>query len=369
MKSSKNLYFASVLIILITLTLWILVKSVDNQTTIKIGALFPLTGGLASYGEPAQKVVQIAVSEINANGGVNGKKLEINFQDHKCDPKTATSIFQQLSTLSKTDLFLAVGCSGTVLSIAPQLNNQILLGSAISSPKISGVSPFVFRNYVSDENESRLFAQEIKNKGYKTVGVIYEETDYAKGLKINLEKYLDGSGVKVIGEGFATGSTDVRTQVTKIKSQKPDIVFVSPQTITSGDLVLGEMQKQAYQPKLIVNENILKSQDLMTRYSNLLDTGLSADYVLANNDKLNALFKKYKEAYGVDCPQKNICATMYDNIYLLTEGLKTNNTQNYLKTASYSGVSGVISFDEKNDRKNSDYTLFEIRNGKGVEVK
>ena len=369
MKSHKTLYSTIIVLILIALAVTFLVKSSNNNGTIKIGALFPLTGGLASYGEPAQKVVQIAINEINTSGGINGKKLEVDFQDHKCDSKTATSIFQQLSTINKTSLFLAIGCSGTVLSIAPQLNGQTLLGSAISSPKISGVSPYVFRNYASDENESQLFAQEIKKRGYKTVGVIYEETDYAKGLKINLEKYLEGSSIKITGEGFAAGSVDVRTQVTKIKSEKPDIVFVSPQTVTSGDLVLGEMQKQAYQPKLIVNENILKSQDLLARYSNLLENGLSADYVLVDNSKLNTLLAKYKEVYGVDCPQKNICATMYDNVYLLANGLKTESTQDYLKTATYSGVSGVIAFDEKNDRKNSDYTLFEIRNGNGVEVK
>lgn len=371
MKFNKTLYITAAVIILALIAVFM---GTRDKSDIRIAALFPLSGGLASYGEPAQRVVQIAINEINESGGIDGRPLEIDFQDHKCDPKTATSIFQQMSNVNKINLFLAVGCSGTVLSIAPQLNDQILLGSAITSPKISGVSPYVFRNYASDEVESELFAQEIKKRGYKTIGVIYEETDYAKGLRINLEKYLEGSNVIVISEGFISGSTDVRTQVTKIKSEKPDAVFVSPQTVASGDLVLGEMQKQAYKPKLIVNENILKSQDLISKYSNLLENTLSADYVLENNAKLDALLVKYKEVYGVECPQKNICATMYDNVYFLANALKERgmdikDTQEYLKTESYSGVSGIIAFDEKNDRKNSSYTLFEIRNGKGVEVK
>jgi branched-chain amino acid transport system substrate-binding protein len=374
MKSNKTLYITILVLILLGIGIFFSLKSSNNQGNIKIGALFPLTGGLASYGEPAQRSVQLAVDEINNTGGVNGQKIEVNFLDHKCDPKTAVTIFQQISATSKTNLFLAVGCSGTVLSVAQQLQNQILLGSAITSPKISGVSPFVFRNYVSDDKESALFAKVIKEKGYKTVGVIFEKTDYAEGLKINLEKYLEESGVSVVGEGFVTGSTDVKTQVTKIKSANPDVVFVSPQTVTSGDLVLGEMQRQAYHPKIIVNENIFKSSDLLSRYSELLNGGLSADYVLVDNEKINNLMNKYKEKYGTDCPQKNICATMFDNVYLYANAIKEKGNdikaiQAYLKTETYSGSSGQISFDEKNDRKDISYTLFEIKEGKGVEVK
>ena len=346
----------------------------SNSDTVKLGALFPLTGGLASYGEPAQKTVQIAVDEINAAGGINGKKLEVVFKDHKCDARSAVTALEQMKTVEKANYLLAVGCSGTIISMAPQLKGQILVGSAITSPKISSLSPMVFRNYVSDDQESALFAKEIKDKGYKTVGVIYEETDYAKGLMMNLVKYLDGSGVKVVSEGFTTGSTDVRTQITKIKSAKPEVVFVSPQTVTSGDLVLGEMQKQGFRPNMIVNENILKSADLMARYSSLLNNGVSADYVVANNEKLNNILAKYKSQYGVDCPQKNICATMYDDVYLYATALKekgndVKGVQSYLKSATYNGATGAVTFDAKNDRAGAGYSLFHIVNGKGVEVK
>ena len=134
-KTKKILIIAAVLVLGVIVG----VNSYKSSSnTIEIGALFPMTGGLASYGEPAQKVAQLAVDEINAKGGINGKKLEINFQDHKCDAKSAVSAYQNLHNTG-TNLFLAVGCSGTVLSVAPQLKDSVLLLSAATSPKISKV--------------------------------------------------------------------------------------------------------------------------------------------------------------------------------------------------------------------------------------
>ena len=338
---------------------------------VEIGALFPLTGGLASYGEPAQKSAQLAVDEINAAGGINGKHLEINFQDHKCDPKLAVTAYQSLHSQG-VKTYLEVACSGAVLSVAPQLNDSVLLVSAATSPKISKVSPYVFRNYASDDNESKLFADQIIKSGYKNVGVIFEETDYAKGLEVDLEKYLAGSGVNVIAEGFTANSTDVKTQVSKIKSDKVDAVFVSVQTVTTGDVVLGEIEKQGYKPaNLIVNENILKSSQLLSKYSNLLEGATSADYITNDNPALTKMLDAYKAKYGVDCPQKNICATVYDNVYILAEAIKTNGydanaIKTYLASSTYNGSSGTIGFDQNNDRSNANYTLFKIEGGKVV---
>jgi branched-chain amino acid transport system substrate-binding protein len=354
---------------IIILVIILIVLSVNVQKepkTIKIGAIFPLTGGLASYGEPAQKVAKLAMDEINTKGGIDGKKLEINFQDHKCDPKIAVSTFQQLKSSEDIKIYMGVGCSGAVLSIAPQLEDSILLVSAVSSPKVTGVSPLVFRNYASDADESRLFAEYIKNKNLKSLSSLYEETDYAKGLVLNLEKNLEGYEIEINKEGFVSGATDIKTQVTKIKSLNADIVFVSVQTVTTGDLVLGEMLKQNFKPKnLIVNENILKSKNLLEKYPGLLEKAVSADYITNGSSKLDELLSKYKAKYGEDCPQINICATVYDNVYLLAdavekEGYDSKKIGEYLGKVSFDGVSGQIGFDTNNDRKNAGYTLFEI---------
>jgi len=366
MKNKVKYLLIGVLAIIVIVVIFSATR--DSNETIKIGAIYPLSGGLAMYGEPAQEVTQLAVDEINANGGINGKRVEVNFQDHQCSSKLAVSIFQQLSSAEDIDYFTSAACSGTVLGIAPQLDDKVWIGSTVTAPKITGVSPWFFRNYSSDKDSAKAFAEYILEGNYRSVGVIHEETDYAKGLKIALEEYLGGSGVNVVSEGFITGASDIRTQVAKIKAAEVDILFISVQTVTSGDLVLSELERHGYRPEMIVNENIMKSTDLMSRYTDLLDGAVSVDYVLEKTELMEDVLVEYKEKYRVDCPQVNICTTVYDNIYLLAEAIEEvgddpEAVRQYLTEVNHSGTSGAISFNKNNDRENARYSLFVIKNG------
>ena len=379
-KNNKAWLAIAGVLILIAAILAFLARA-RTDTTVTIGALFPLTGGLSSYGEPAQKAAQLAVDEINASGGIRGRMLAIDFQDHQCDPKTAVSAFESLHDAKGVRLFTAVACSGTISSLAPKLTDSVVLGSTITAASLSGISPWVFRDYASDENGAKLFADYIAQKGYKRVGAIYEQTDYAKGLVLSLQKFLAGTGVDVEAEGFATNATDVSTQVSKLKAAQPDIVFVSPQTVSSGAVVLGEFERQGYQPKLMVNENVLKSSDLLSRYSSLLEGAVSDSYVVADSSSLQSLMQKYKQKYGTDCPIENLCSTVYDNVYLLADAARAQqlgarspgstevsaeSVKEYLEKVDYQGTSGEIRFGQNHDRENADFTLFLIQGGKGA---
>src|SRR4051812_1750034 len=109
----------SVIILLVVATGSIIYNNNKPSGTVQIGGLYPLTGGLASYGEPARNVAMIAVEDVNAAGGINGKKLELITEDHKCDPKETNSVFQKLYDINHIRVFTSVACSGTALSLAP----------------------------------------------------------------------------------------------------------------------------------------------------------------------------------------------------------------------------------------------------------
>ncbi|MFA5029532.1 MAG: ABC transporter substrate-binding protein [Patescibacteria group bacterium] len=343
--------------------------SKNNKETIKIGALLPLTGGAAIYGDSAQKAAEIAVEEINAKGGINGHKIEINYQDHQCAPQAAISAFQQLSNVNGLKLFSSVACSGTVLGIAPLLkSDQILIATVVSSVKVTGVSPSVFRNYASDADGARLFGEYIVNNNLRKIAIIYEETDYAKGMKLMLEKNLENKEVKIVSEGFTTDATDVRTPLLKLKNANPDVLLMSVQSPTSGDKVLKEAKEINFRPKtLLVNEAIMHSADLNSKYKNYLDGAISTDFAIENIVSVKNLLDTYKEKYGADCPQQNACIGMYDDIYILAEAAGKNNMDmsqavESLKNINYSGAGGEISFDKNNDRKNAHFILYQIKN-------
>ena len=374
MMKKKNIWMI-VLAIIIILIVVLTYANNQNKETIKIGALYPLTGGLAQYGEVTQKSSEIAIDDINSKGGINGKKLEIDFQDHQCDSQTAVTLFEQMVSVKNIKIFSGVACSGTILSIAPKLkeNNALLFGTIVTTPKITGVSPYVFRNWGSDDKEAKLMSEEIRKRGYKKLAIIYEETDYAKGIKLSLDKYLNNSNVKIMSESFTSDSTDVRTQLSKLKSQNPDSIFISPQTVTSGDRVIKQMIEINFKPKQIfINDNVVKSLTLLQSYKDFLEGAIGGDYVPDLN-KSQEFLQKYKEKYNEDCTQPNVGAAVYDAINLLADAIKekgydAEGVREYLKSVNYEGISGNISFDSNNDRNNADYSLFIVKGGKAVKI-
>ena len=366
------------LIIAMILSL-LIVSCTQNQSAepIRIGALFPLTGGLATYGEAALTSAQMAAEEINAAGGINGKPVEIDFQDHQCDPKIALAAFQELHLAKGIKVFTSAACSGTVLAIAPTLvsGDAIIVGTIVTTPKITGVSPYLFRNWASDAKQAKLYADEVKKHGYKKIGIIFEQTDYAAGLKTGLVNSLNGSNIQVASESFDPGTTDVRTQLSKLKDANVDMLFVSPQTESSGDIILKQMQELGFGPKaLFVNDNVLKMQSLMMRYKTLLQGATSADYVLEDSIAHKAFLGKYRSKYGKECIHTNICAGVYDAVHVLAQAIREkgenpSGIREYLQSVHYTGVSGTFGFDANNDRTNAEYTLFTAKDGKAVRVK
>lgn len=374
MNKITKLVIGVIIVVAVVLVGYSVLQPVSTKS-VKIGALYPLTGGLVTYGEPAQKTAQMVVAEVNATGGINGRKFEIDFQDHKCDPKTAVAAFQQLSSIGGISIFTSAACTGTMVALAPMLKDGIavFVSDVLSGAKISGLSPYIFRNWGSDINESRLFADTIKAAGYKKVGVIYEETDYAKGIKINMENFLKDSGIMVVSESFSTGTTDVRTQLTKLKSEKLDILLISPQTVTSAEIVLKQMEDLNFRPKLLVNDNVVISKDLVLKHKEILEGALGANYVASSNDKVANVLNMYKDTYGQECPQTTVCVETYDTIHLIVDAIRANGynvakVTKYLNTIKYDGAGGQISFDTNNDRSNADYSLFVVKNGQAVLV-
>ncbi|VVB74304.1 Periplasmic binding protein [uncultured archaeon] len=369
----KKLIITIIVLFIIAGALFYFTQNFSQKNEVRIVALFPLTGGLAHYGDAAEKSAQIAVDEINSGGGINGAKLVVDYQDHQCSPQVAKNLFEQFYSVNGGRVFTSIACSGTVLAIAPMLEEKkaVLFSTLVTTPAITGVSPFVFRNWGSDDAEAKLFAEQVKLKGIKSIGVIYEETDYAKGLKISLEKYLADSNVNVTSESFVTGATDVRSQLSKLSSAGVEALFISPQSITSGDIVLKQMTELNFTPKtLFVNDNITKSSQLLSSYP-ILEGAIGADFVVGQGAGYDAFMKKFAEKYGFECPQKNICAGVYDAIYILAKSVKESGIEqsalaDYLKNIDYNGISGRIRFDSQNDRKDAVYSLFVIKNGEAT---
>jgi branched-chain amino acid transport system substrate-binding protein len=201
-----------------------------EEKEIKIGAILPLTGSAAPYGLNAQRGIQMALDEINSKGGINGKMIEVIFEDSKTDPKESVTALQKLVQANKIRYIIGDVNSSGVLAMAPiaERNHIVLLSPGASNPKISDAGDYIFRNWHSDALEGEVDANFAFNQlGWKKVAVLYVNAAYGVGLaEVFRDTFKKLGGEIVAFEAYEQDATDMRTQINRIFSQKPDGIFL-----------------------------------------------------------------------------------------------------------------------------------------------
>ncbi len=226
-KSMKWLWGIVVIIAIIILAL---ASSKPKETgPIKIGFIAPLTGDAASLGQNSRAAVEISVKEINDAGGINGRPLEIIYEDGQCSGKPASDAANKLINIDKVPVIIGGLCSGETSSFtdAAEKSKTVVLSYCSSAPALTFAGDYIFRNYPSDSYQGSFAADYIYNKlGKRNVAVLYVNTDYGVGIKDVFDKKFKELGGNLLDEeSFKQNSSDLRTELTKIKSVKPELVY------------------------------------------------------------------------------------------------------------------------------------------------
>lgn len=349
--------------------------SKNGGATYKIGAILALTGDGAAYGEPAKNTMLLALDEINSKGGVNGKKLELIFEDDKCNGKDAANATQKLVNVDKVKAIIGSVCSGATISSVPIAAAQkvAMFSHAASSPLLTNISPFFFRNYPSDSTQGKVLADiSFNTKKWKKIAFVHEETDYALGINKAFTESFEGFGGKVVTEKFPTTTVDFRTQLTKLRSEKPDALFVDTQTPAVAERVLKQLQDMGWKPKILVNDVIIGTPDLLKKFKPLLEGGLGAEFGIdESNPKFKALIANYKTKYNAELPYQSYGQCEYDSVYMIADAIKQvgydgEKIAQWSRTVKdWDGASGKVSILESGDRAGGHRPEM-IKNGKVV---
>lgn len=215
------------------------------EKIVKIGAVLPLTGDAAKYGQAAKKGIDLALEEINAKGGIRGTKLRIIYEDSQGLPKEAVSALQKLISINKVLAVIGDLLSSNTLAMAPLANREkvVLLSPTSSAPEITLAGDYIFRNCASDTFEGTIMAEYAYDQlGLHRVAIIYINNAYGVGiLEVFKKTFLAKGGKVVLEEAFQQSATDFRTQLAKIKAAKPQAVYIV------GYRELGLLLKQAFE--------------------------------------------------------------------------------------------------------------------------
>ncbi len=352
----------------------------DNKKatdTITIGVAIPLTGSSAQDGESIKNGVTIAVDEINAKGGINGKKVALNIQDDKSDPKEAAIVANKLAEDKSVLAVVGHFNSSATLAGAPIYNKAgvVEISPGSSSPAVTKAGPYTFRVITTDAYQGDFVANwAINDLKLKRIAIIYENTDYGKGLSdVFAKKAKDLGATIVANDSYLAGETkDFSAILTKIKSQSPDMLFIGG--------LYNETALIAKQAKAMGLNVPIMGVDAI--YSNaLIDLGKeSVEGVLlpgffheqTTNPVAQSFIKAYKEKYKKD--PATYAAYGYDAAKIVIDSIAKAGTDrkairdNMAKVKGFQGATGINTFDENGDVMKEPLRL-QIKDGKFQIVK
>ena len=325
-----------------------------------IGVMDALTGVAESYGNPLLQSKLLAMEEINAAGGINGRKLELIVEDSKCAAQDAITAYNKLTNVEGVKIILGTTCSGATLGAAPLAEKEgvILLSASATSPDVASAGDYIFRTAINDLRLGVDTGNTLWADGVRTIATITEATDYAEGARrTSVAQFEKLGGTVAAAESYASEVIDFRSQLTKLFSENPDALLLAAQGEASAGTIIKQARELGYDGPIYA-ESVATAPDAL-KIAGDAATGLRA--IVPNPDLSNATGKafleNFKARYGVVAPLPWFQGSGYDDVYIAAECLRqTNDDQDAdgfrdcLYGLTWSGAIGDnYSFDENGD--------------------
>ena len=345
-------------------------KPADDEP-FRIGVMESVTGPGETYGVMAVQAKQMAVDEINAAGGINGRMLEIIVEDEKCNAQDAITAYRKLTEVDGVKIILGTSCSGAMLGAAPlaEEDGVVIFSGLATNPDIAEAGDYIFRTSLSDALVGVDTGNVLWVDGHRTLATITENTDYAEGVRrTTAERFEELGGSIVAEEHYASDVTDFRTQLTKIINEEPDALHVSAQSEFTGGTIIKQVRELGWDGPIyaeIVAVGPTAQEiagDAITGTKGIATAGLDP-----NNAKAMEVLANFQERYEyVVFPW--YLGSAYDDVYITAECLKqTNDDQDAdgfrdcLYDITWSGTIGEsYGFDEKGEVEDLSNVVVEV---------
>lgn len=352
--------------------------SMSGAGPLTIGAVVPLTGDGASYGIPIRRAGEIAVEEINAAGGISGRQLKVVWEDGKCEGKEATSAAQKLINVDQVPVIFGGVCSSETLAMAPlaEAAKVLVMSPSATSPDITGAGDFIFRTAPSDAAAGAVAAEYAYNKlGAKKAAVISQTTDYAQGLrKVFTVRFAELGGEIVADETYNAGDTDMRTQILKVQTGAPEVIYLLPQAESSGVLLLKQLTANGVEAKRITAEVMIGRNTVAENKTDMEGLVGIEGWFDEKGDLASAMLAKYKTQYNEDPPFPQFMSNMYSQFFMLKQGVEAHGVNTEALRDWFYGLKdwkhalGSLTFDKNGEPVGLPYSVKQVTSGELKEL-
>jgi len=345
---------------------------------IKIGVAGAHSGDLASYGLPTVKAAELVVKHVNENGGINGSKVELMVEDDVCKPEVATNTATKLVS-GGANVVIGHICSGATKAALPIYGEAdvIVMSPSATNPSLtqSGDYPNFYRTIASDDAQARTevdFAVNVLQA--KKIAVIHDKGDYGKGLAEFAKKFIE-QGAKaevVLYEGITPGAVDYSAVVQKIKRARADAVIFGGYHPEASKIVT-QMRKKKMDTIFISDDGV--KDDTFIKVAGKYAEGVYATGPadVSNNPVTKQYREEHMKVYGSEP------GAFFDNAVAaaiaLTNAIeKAGSTDpkaiaEVLHTQVAQTPFGEIMFDERGDAIGVGFSMYQVKDGKYVQIK
>lgn len=326
--------------------------------TVKIGLLVPLTGPAAADGTSALYSVQIALDQVNAAGGVLGRKVELVYYDDRADAKEAVALSHKLIEQDRIHAFVAGSYSLPTRAVAPIFQEEKipLVAAYAIHPDVTRAGEYCFRNGFLGMVEGRAAGYTAhKLLGARTVALLTSDNDFGRTLVTGFKEYATkyASDLKIVNEqAYPFSEKDYKPYLSKIKELNPDVIFASGYYFQTGPL-LRQARELGIQSKILGEEGA-DSPKLME----IAGAAAEGFHIVTNFDRddprpvVQNFLKEFRSRHKFEPDM--VGASAYDAFMIIMDGMKKSGTTDgkpvrdaIAALKNYDGLTGVIGgFDE-----------------------
>ncbi|MGA3007126.1 MAG: ABC transporter substrate-binding protein [Opitutaceae bacterium] len=342
-----------------------LVLAARAAETIKIGEFASLTGKEAAFGQSSHRGTLLAVEEINARGGVLGRKLELLTEDDLSTPGEASTAVRKLIARDKAVAILGEVASSRSLEAAPvcQASHIPMISPASTNPKVTKIGSYIFRVCFTDPFQGRVLAKFARDTLHaRRVGVLTSVSSaYSVGLaKYFIEPFTAGGGEMAVEEKYSEGDKDFRAQLTSIKATGVDALFV-PGYYTEAALICKQAHALGLHVPIFGGDGWEAPELIAIGGPDVEGCFYSTHYSpKAASPAVQAFVKRFQARFGGETPDA-MAALGYDSAMILADALtRAGSTEGpkiraaLAATQGFPGITGKTTIDaERNATKSA----------------
>lgn len=340
----------------------------ENSNEIRIGQFGSMTGAEATFGQSTDKGIRLAIDAKNAEGGIKGKKIRLITEDNQGKPDEAAAVVKKLITQDEVVAVLGEVASNRSLAAAPiaQQFKIPMITPSSTNPKVTQIGDYVFRVCFIDPFQGPVMAKfAYDNLDIRKVAILKDlKSDYSLGLtEFFIEKFKELGGTITSIQNFQAGDTDFKAQLTAIRSEKPDAIFI-PAYYTEVGLIARQAKQLGIKATLLGGDG-WDSPKLFEIGGDAIEGAYFSNHYSTEspNPATQEFIKAYKEKYG-ETPD-GLAAAGYDAARVLIAALEKvdkitpeNIRDAIAQTEDFKGATGKITIDEN---RNADKEAFIVQ--------